>query len=485
MSAEKRLMYVNGEWVESQDGRTFSVYNPATGDICYEAADATREDMARTVVDAKAAQGEWAALPHTQRGSYLSKVGDLLAERQTELASILTVESGSWLGKSMFETGYSANIMRLAAAMTYNSIGEILPSEYGKLTLVVNKPLGVVGVISPWNFPLLLSLRGLAFALAAGNTVILKPSEETPVSGGLMIAELFEAAGFPKGVFNVVSCSRDRVMEVGDELVSNPGVDAISFTGSTAVGKQIAAKAGGLLKKACMELGGKDPLIVLEDADLDRAIDATVFGAFMHQGQICMSAERIIVHDSLAEELIQGVTARVEALKMGDPGNIENIIGPIINQKQLNNIHAQVTEARDRGATIHTGGEYEGLFYRPTVISDVTRDMRIFKEETFGPVAPFIRFSSDDEAVEIANDSDYGLSAGIITRDEERGLAMAQRLHSGMAHINDCPVFDEPHMPFGGVKNSGIGRHGGKWAIDSFTQPHLISLERGGRNFPF
>ncbi len=485
MSAEKRLMYINGEWVDSQDGASFDVYNPATGEVCFEVADASGEDMARAIECANAAQVEWAELPHTQRGVLLSKVGELLAERQADLAGILCKESGSWMGKCMFETGYCPNIMRAAAATTYNAIGEIIPSEYGKLTLVMNKPLGTVGVISPWNFPLLLSLRGLAMALAAGNTVVLKPSEETPVSGGLMIAELFEAAGFAKGVFNVVPCSRDHVVDVGDELVSNPGVDAISFTGSTAVGKQIAAKCGGLLKKACMELGGKDPLIILEDADLDRAIDATVFGAFMHQGQICMSAERILVHESLADEMIEGVTARAAALNMGDPTDFANIIGPIINQKQLDNIHSQVTEAIEKGAKLHTGGEYEGLFYRPTVISNVTRDMRIFTDETFGPVAPFITFSTDDEAIEIANDSDYGLSAGIITRDEERGLALGQRLHSGMAHINDCPVFDEPHMPFGGVKNSGMGRHGGKWAIESFTEPHVISLERGGRNFPF
>ncbi|MEE8496821.1 MAG: aldehyde dehydrogenase family protein [Xanthomonadales bacterium] len=485
MSAEKRLMYINGEWVDAQEGRSFDVYNPATGEVCFEVADAKREDMARAVACANAAKAEWAGLAHTQRGALLSKVGELLLERQADLAGILCTESGSWMGKCMFETGYCPNILRMAAATTYNSIGEIIPSEYGKLTLVVNKPLGTIGVISPWNFPLLLSLRGLAMALAAGNTVVHKPSEETPVSGGLMIAELFDAAGFPKGVFNVVTCSRDQVVEVGDELVSNPGIDGISFTGSTAVGKQIAAKCGGLLKKACMELGGKDPLIVLDDADLDRAIDATVFGAFMHQGQICMSAERILVHESVADEMIKGVTARAEALNMGDPTDFGNIIGPIINQKQLDNIHSQVTDAVAKGAKIHTGGEYEGLFYRPTVISSVTRDMRIFTDETFGPVAPFITFSTDDEALEIANDSDYGLSAGIITRDEKRGLAIAQRLHSGMAHINDCPVFDEPHMPFGGVKNSGMGRHGGKWAIDSFTEPHLISLERGGRNFPF
>jgi len=485
MTAEQRKMYINGEWVDASGGRTFDVFNPANGETCYQVADADRGDMERAIAAANAAQAEWAALPHTKRGLLLGRVGELITERQQELAAILCRESGSWMGKCMFETGYSPNIMRAAAATTYNSIGEIIPSEYGKLTLVVKKPLGTVGVISPWNFPLLLSLRGLAMALAAGNTVVLKPSEETPVSGGLMIAELFDAAEFPKGVFNVVTCSRGQVAEVGDEMVGNPGIDAISFTGSTAVGKKIAAQCGGLLKKACMELGGKDPLIILDDADVQRAIDATVFGAFMHQGQICMSAERIIVHESLADQVIAGVTERAAALKTGDPTDFANAIGPIINQKQLDNIHAQVTEAVEKGAVIHTGGEHEGLFYRPTVMSKVTRDMRIFRDETFGPVAPFITFSTDDEAVEIANDSVYGLSAGIITRDEERGLALGRRLHSGMAHINDCPVFDEPHMPFGGVKDSGLGRHGGTWAIDSFTEPQVISLERGGRHYPF
>jgi aldehyde dehydrogenase (NAD+) len=315
--------------------------------------------------------------------------------------------------------------------------------------------------------------------------VVLKPSEETPVAGGLMLAELFEAAGLPPGVLNVVPCSRASVEEVGDELVSNPDVKAISFTGSTAVGRKIAAKAGGLLKKACMELGGKDPLIVLEDADLDRAVNATVFGAFMHQGQICMSAERILVHQSLAEPFIEQLTARAAALQSGNPRELSNPIGPIINRKQLDNIHAQVESAVAAGATLHTGGSFEGLFYRPTVLSGVTRDMSVFQDETFGPVAPVVTFATDEEAIELANDSVYGLSAGIITRNEERGLAVAQRLQSGMAHINDCPVYDEPHIPFGGVKNSGMGRHGGTWAIESFTEPHVVSLERGGRHYPF
>jgi len=485
MSAPARQMYINGKWVGSSDSRVFADLNPATGELFCEAADATRDDMLRAIAGAREAQAEWAALSHLQRAGYLNKVGDLLVERQQDLAANLCDEGGGWMGKCMFETSYAPNIMRAAAATTYDSLGEVLPSEYGKLTLVVRKPMGVVGVISPWNFPLLLTLRGVAFALAAGNTVVLKPSEETPVSGGLMIAELFEAAGVPAGVLNVVTCSRERVEEVGDELVVNPAVSAISFTGSTAVGRMIAAKAGGLLKKACMELGGKDPLIILEDADLQRAIDATVFGAFMHQGQICMSAERIIVHESLADAVIEGVTERARGLKVGDPRDFANIIGPIINRKQLDNIHGQVTEAREAGATIHTGGEYEGLFYRPTVISGVTPQMRVFQEETFGPVAPFTTAASDEEAIALANDSVYGLSAGIITEDEERGLAVAQRLQSGMAHVNDCPVYDEPHIPFGGVKSSGMGRHGGRWAVESFTEPHVISLERGGRHYPF
>ena len=384
----------------------------------------------------------------------------------------------------MFETGYSIGVYRAAAAAAYQVTGEILPSDHGKLSLVVREPLGVVSVISPWNFPLILSSRGFAVALAVGNAIVLKPSEETPVAGGVLIAEVLEEAGIPKGVFNVVTCSRDNVGEVGDELISNRLVRGVSFTGSTAVGSKVAAKAGGLLKKCCVELGGKDALIVLDDADIEQAVNAATFGSFMHQGQICMSVERVIVDSSVAAEFTEKFVQNTKKLKVGNPREMANCIGPIINQKQLDKIREQVDEAMAKGAKLLCGGKNDGLFFEPTVLANVTRDMKIFREETFGPVAPVLVVNGVDEAVEVANDSDYGLSAGIMTSNEERGLEVARRLKTGMAHINDSSVNDEPHVPFGGVGWSGLGRHGGRAGVDQFTEMRWITLERGGRHYP-
>ncbi len=484
MASNNRNLYINGEWSAARDGAEFPVYNPSTGEEFTRVADASRADAAAAIAAAKAAQPGWAALSHAQRAQILARVADVLEARQKEFHDVLVDEGGSWIGKAMFETGYSAGVYRAASAAAYQVTGEILPSDLGKLSLIVREPLGVVSVISPWNFPLILSSRGFATALAVGNAVVLKPSEETPVAGGLLIAEILEEAGMPKGVFNVVTCSRDHVGDVGDELLSNPAVRGISFTGSTAVGRQIAAKAGGLLKKFCAELGGKDALIVLEDADIEHAVNAATFGAFMHQGQICMSVERVIVHESVADEFTEKFVANVKKLKTGNPRELANCIGPIINQKQLDKIREQVDEAVSRGARLMCGGKHQGLFYEPTVLTGVTRDMRIFREETFGPVAPVLRARDEDEAVEIANDSEYGLSAGIITRDEERGLDVARRLNTGMAHVNDSSVHDEPHAPFGGIGASGVGRHGGRAGIEQFTELRWITLERGGRHFP-
>jgi aldehyde dehydrogenase (NAD+) len=384
----------------------------------------------------------------------------------------------------MFETNYSSGVYRAAAAAAYQVNGEILPSDHGKLSLVMRVPLGVVSVISPWNFPLILSSRGVAPALAVGNCVVLKPSEETPVAGGLLIAEIMEEAGIPKGVFNVITCSREHVAEVGDELISNPAVRGVSFTGSTAVGREVAAKAGGLLKRCCVELGGKDALIVLDDADVEHAVNAATFGSFMHQGQICMAVERVIVQSKIAKEFTDKFVANTKKLKVGNPREMANCIGPVINKAQLGKIRAQVDEAVAQGAEILCGGKNNGLFFEPTILTNVTRSMKIFREETFGPVAPVLVANSIDEAVEIANDSEYGLSAGIITRDEEKGLEIARRLHTGMAHVNDSSINDEPHVPFGGIGASGLGRHGGKQGIDTFTEMRWITVERGGRHYP-
>ncbi len=482
MGRSEHKMYIGGEWVGTD--ATFPDYNPTTGEVWAGIPDGTRVDAKKAIEAAAAAQAGWDAMPHSQRASYLLKAADILEKRQMDFVNALIDEGGGWIGKGMFETSYTPGIFRAAAAAVYQMTGEILPSDYGKISMVVRQPLGVVTVISPWNFPLLLSTRGLAVALAVGNTVVLKPSEETPVSGGLLIAELFEEAGLPPGVFNVVTCSRDHVADVGDELVTNPHVGGISFTGSTAVGKQVASKAGSMLKKACVELGGKDALIILADADLERALNAATFGTFMHQGQICMSVEKIIVDEAIAAEFTERFVAKVKTLKVGNPREMANVIGPIINQRQLDKIHGQVTDAVEKGAKLLAGGKHDGLFYQPTVLTQVTPKMKVYREETFGPVAPVITVKGVDEAVAVANDSEYGLSAGIVTRDEQKGLAVAYRLKTGMAHVNDSSVNDEPHVPFGGVKNSGLGRHGGKASVETFTELRWLTLERGGRHFP-
>jgi aldehyde dehydrogenase (NAD+) len=390
-------MFINGEWIST--GKTFADYNPASGDVWAEIPDGTRVEAQKAIDAAAAAQAEWAAMPHPQRAGYLLKAADILERRHMDFANALIDEGGAWIGKGMFETGYVPGLLRAAAAAVYQMSGEILPSDHGKVSMVVRQPLGVVSVISPWNFPLLLSSRGLSIALAVGNTVVLKPSEETPVAGGLLIAELFEEAELPPGVFNVVTCSRENVAEVGDELVTNPRVGGISFTGSTVVGRQVAAKAGSQLKRACVELGGKDALIILEDADMERALNAATFGTFMHQGQICMSVERIIVDKSIADEFTQRFVEKVKTLKVGNPREMANVIGPIINQRQLDKIHEQVTDAVAQGAKLLVGGKHDGLFYQPTVLTDVKPEMRIHQEETFGPVAPIIAVDGVDEAV--------------------------------------------------------------------------------------
>jgi aldehyde dehydrogenase (NAD+) len=484
MGSNKRNLYINGQWVPAKGNGQFPVYNPATGEVWTEVADAGRADASAAIAAAEAAQPAWAALSHSERARLMSKAADVLDSRKKDFQDALIDESGSWIGKTMFETGYSSGVYRAAAAAAYQVNGEILPSDHGKLSLVVREPLGVVSVISPWNFPLILSSRGFAVALAVGNTIVLKPSEETPVAGGLLIAEVLEEAGFPKGVFNVITCSRANVAEVGDELLSNPAVRGVSFTGSTAIGTQIAAKSGGLLKKCCVELGGKDALIILDDADIERSVNAATFGSFMHQGQICMSVERIIVHRAIAEEFTQKFVANTKKLKVGNPREMANCIGPIINQKQLDKIRDQVDDAVAKGATILCGGTSEGLFFQPTVLTNIRPDMKVFREETFGPIAPVIIVDSADEAIDVANDTEYGLSAGIMTRNEERGLAVARRLRTGMAHINDSSVNDEPHVPFGGVRWSGLGRHGGRAGIDTFTEMRWITLDRGGRHYP-
>ena len=475
-------MYINGQWV--QPAGTFDDMNPSDGSVWAKAQDGGTSEARSAIDAAQAAFPAWSTLMFQERAEYMLKIADIIKRRQTDYAIANQGEAGGWFGKGMFEAGYAVEVFRAAAAMCYQSVGEILPSEHGKLSTAQRVPMGVISVISPWNMPCILTARGFAFPMAAGNTIVLKPSEDTPFCGGLFFAEVLEEAGVPPGVFNVVTSSRDRVAEMGDELVENLLIKGISFTGSTPVGRSIAAKAGAHLKKCCVELGGKDSLIVLDDADMERATSSASFGGFMHQGQICMSVEKVLVHESIYHNFLAQLKARVAKLKMGDTGDKSNVIGPLINDRQVERVASQIEDAVAKGAKVEIGGGVSGRFVQPTILTNVDTSMKVWQEETFGPVVVVVPFSTDDEAIALNNDTEYGLSSGIITRNEARALAMSKRLETGMCHVNCSSVNDEPHVPFGGSKASGVGRHGGRWSMETFTETRWITLDRGRRPYP-
>lgn len=475
-------MYINGQWVTPAG--TFDDMNPSDGSVWAKAQDGGTSEARSAIDAAQAAFPAWSTLMFQERAEYMLKIADIIKRRQTDYAIANQGEAGGWFGKGMFEAGYAVEVFRAAAAMCYQSVGEILPSEHGKLSTAQRVPMGVISVISPWNMPCILTARGFAFPMAAGNTIVLKPSEDTPFCGGLFFAEVLEEAGVPPGVFNVVTSSRDRVAEMGDELVENPLIKGISFTGSTPVGRSIAAKAGAHLKKCCVELGGKDSLIVLDDADMERATSSASFGGFMHQGQICMSVEKVLVHESIYHDFLAQLKARVAKLKMGDTGDKSNVIGPLINDRQVERVASQIEDAVAKGAKVEIGGGVSGRFVQPTILTNVDTSMKVWQDETFGPVVVVVPFSTDDEAIALNNDTEYGLSSGIITRNEARALAMSKRLETGMCHVNCSSVNDEPHVPFGGSKASGVGRHGGRWSMETFTETRWITLDRGRRPYP-
>lgn len=477
-----RGMPIGGRWVNGAG--SFADINPSDDSVWANIPDASVAQAQAAIQAAHAAFPEWAELPFTHRARIMRKVADVWDRRIPDFVAAMQREGGGWFGKGMFEAGYVTGVFRAAAAATYDPIGEVLPSEHGKFSTAVRYPMGVVSVISPWNFPAILSSRGFAFPMAAGNTIVLKPSEDTPYCGGLYFAEIMEEAKVPPGVFNVVTCSRERVHEVGDELLENKAVKGISFTGSTMVGRAIAARAGAHLKKCCVELGGKDSLIVRGDADMERATQAANFGSFMHQGQICMSVEKVLVHESIYHEFLQKFVERAGKLTVGDTAEKSNIIGPLINDRQVDRVRHQLEDAVAKGAKVELGGKIEGRFVYPTILTGVTPDMAVYRDETFGPLVPVIPFGTDEEAIAIANDTEYGLSSGIISANEERAMEMAGQLETGMCHINCSSVNDEPNAPFGGTKASGLGRHGGRWSMETFTDTRWITLERGGRHFP-
>ncbi len=486
-NAEDHRMLIGGEWVPSQSGKTFENFNPTTRSAFCQIPDGTVADLDAAVEAAAQAQPTWAALPAAARAEVLYKAVDVFNARQNEFLDALITETGSTFGKAMFEISLVPAALREAAGLVNRELGEIMPSNVpGKVNMTVRQPAGVVGVISPWNFPLYLSLRGFIYALALGNTAVIKPSEDAPLTGGIMIAQFLEEAGLPKGVVNVVTCSRGSVAEVGRRMIEHPKVDRISFTGSTAVGKQIANQCSANLKRVILEMGGKNPLIVLKDADVDHAVDIAFFGAFLHQGQICMSTDKLIVAKELAAEFTEKLVAKVKQFQPMSPSEQMSVIGPIINDRQLDKINSIVQDAVANGATIECGGQKQGPFFQPTVISGGPRDMRAYREEIFGPVALVIPADNEDEAIAIANDTEYGLSAGLVTADTLRAQTLVRRIKAGMVHINDSTVHDEPHCPFGGMKSSGwFGKWGGKGAIEAFTDQQWVTLQSEARQFPF
>jgi aldehyde dehydrogenase (NAD+) len=485
MAAKSPKMYIDGKWVDSSTGKTFEDYNPFTGDVYANVPAGNAEDVRSAIDAAKAAFPEWAATPPAAKRQIFLKAADVMESRQDELVQAMMEEVGGTIGISMFQMGFVPGLFRMAASAAYDVKGEIIPADHANsFFMAIRQPAGVVACFAPFNVPYILGSRSFTLPIAYGNTAVLKPSEDAPLTGGLLLAEIFEEAGLPPGVLNVVTSTREGAEEIGDEMISNPAVRRISFTGSTEVGRVVAEKAGRNLKRAVLELGGKDPLIILGDADINYAVDAAAWGAFLHQGEICMSTERIIVEESIAEEFIEKLKERAESIPMGDPTNPATAIGPLINERAVEKVHAHVEEAVAGGANLVTGGQHDNLVYHPTVVTDVKSDMRLFREQTFGPVAPIVVVSDPEEALAVANDSDYGLSAGILTGDFTKALDMALRLETGMVHIGDQTVNDEPQAPFGGVKGSGYGRFGGQSALDEFTELRWINVQREPRTFP-
>ncbi|RSS48782.1 aldehyde dehydrogenase family protein [Streptomyces sp. WAC07061] len=463
-------------------GGTAPVVEPATGRTLATVGLAAPADVAEAAVRARAAQRDWAGATHLERAAVLRRAGDLFAAHADELREWLVRESGSIPGKADFELHVAAQECYEAAALASRPAGQVLQSEAPRLSFTRRVPAGVVGVVAPFNAPLILSIRSVAPALALGNAVLLKPDRRTAVSGGLSLAAVFAAAGLPAGLLHVLPGGADT----GAAVVKDPLVRVVSFTGSTAAGRAVGELAGRHLKRAHLELGGNSALVVLADADVEAAVAQASWGSFFHQGQICMTAGRHLVHTSLYDEYVERLAARAEALAVGDPFRERVHLGPLLDRTQLERVHGLVGASVEQGAKLVAGGTHQGLFYRPTVLAGVADDTPAYAEEVFGPVAPVRSFATEDEAVELASAGPYGLSLGIVTADAGRGLELAGRIPTGIAHVNDQTVNDEAVAPFGGVGASGTGaRFGGDANLDAFTELRWTTARTTTPGHPF
>jgi acyl-CoA reductase-like NAD-dependent aldehyde dehydrogenase len=477
-------LLINDEALDASDASTFERIDPATGDVATIAPAASLADAMCAANAAAAAFPAWSEIGPSQRRALLNKAADILADRTADFIEAMVGETGATALWARINCDLAIEMLLEAGAMTTQVAGEIIPSsEAGSLAMALRQPAGVCLGIAPWNAPIILGVRAIAMPLACGNTVILKASELCPKTHCL-IGDIMREAGFPAGVINVVTNAPKDAAVIVEALIAHPAVRRINFTGSTRVGRLIAEASARHLKRCLLELGGKAPFIVLADADIDEAVRAAAFGAFMNQGQICMSTERIILMEEIADEFVEKFRARAETLVAGNPRDGNTPLGTMITAEAARRVRALVEDASQKGAVVVCGGHARGTLIDATVIDHVTPAMRIYREESFGPLAAIIRVDSIDEAVTVANDNEYGLSSAVFSRNINQALAVARRIETGICHINEATVADEPQMPFGGVKSSGYGRFGGRAAIDEFTELRWITLASGRRNYP-
>jgi benzaldehyde dehydrogenase (NAD) len=475
-------IFIGGSWVAASGG-TRAVVEPATGAVLGHTGVADANDVAKAAENAAEAQRAWAATPHPARAAVLRTAAQLWSRYAEEISWWNIREVGAVPGMAGFALHVAEQECYEAAALPSQPYGVLLPSEQPRLSMARRMPAGVVGVISPFNVPIILGIRSVAPALALGNAVILKPDPRTAVTGGVTIARIFEEAGLPPGVLQMLPGGADA----GEALVTHPLVRVISFTGSTGAGRRVGELAGRHLKRAHLELGGNSALVILDDADVDEAVNLAAWGSFFHQGQICMTTGRHLVHERLYGDFVERLAAKAAHLPVGDPGAGEVALGPLIDAGQRDKVHGLVSGSVAAGARLAAGGTYDELFYAPTVLADIPATAPAFREEIFGPVAPVLSYSTVDEALRIATGTEYGLSLGIVTRDPLRGLALADQLPSGIVHINDQTVNDEANAPFGGVGASGTGsRFGGAAAnIEAFTETRWVTMRSQPPSYPF
>ena len=478
-------LLIGGKSTAAEGGRSFARINPVQGTPVTSAAAASTADAQAAAEAAAAVFPSWASTGPGERRELLLKSADALMARQRDFMDAMILETGATEGWAGFNVAFAASILREAASMTTQITGEVIPSDVpGNVALAVRQPIGVCAAIAPWNAPVILGVRAVAMPLACGNTVVFKASESCPAVHRL-IGTALDGAGIPDGVLNVITTAPEDAAAVVNALIDHPAVRHINFTGSTRVGRIIAERAARHLKPVLLELGGKAPLIVLEDADLEAAVNAAVFGAFMNQGQICMSTERIVVDTKIADEFVTQLAHRATNLPLRDPSIGPAVLGSMVDARSASRVAELIKDAVEKGAIVVAGGAGQGTLIPATVIDRVSPAMRVYAEESFGPLVTIVRVDGDEAALRCANDTEYGLSAAIFSRDITRAWNLAQRVQTGICHINGPTVHDEAQMPFGGMKASGYGRFGGKAAMNEFTTLRWITVQTGPRHYPF